>query len=177
MSFLYTAGDIQTTKPWERPHEFLIKRWYNDYSKYFKDEYKMYIGGGVSQGIETWDLDICLLGEIKDYSRLKDLLDTGIRLGFEHLMLVDIFWQDRIYSISKPFEPFVKIRSWENCKKIRDGIVEVDYTPDAEKIEGDLWKTTYLDPPHNFIYSQKMFNEGKYTEENKLIPIQEYLNA
>jgi len=81
MSFLYTVGDIQTTEPWERPHEFLIKRWYNDYSKYFKDEYKMYIGGGVSQGIETWDLDICLLGEIKDC--IEPIDNVGlIKVGF-----------------------------------------------------------------------------------------------
>ena len=175
MSFLFTAGDIETNVPWGRPHEYLIKKWYEDYSKYFKDEYEMYIGGGVSQGTKTWDVDICLLGEIEDYDRLKDLLDTGMRLGFENLMLVDMFWCDRIYNISQPFEPFVKIRSWMNCKKVRDGDVEIDYTPLAEEIDGGLWKSTYTEPPHNFIYSQKMFKEGKYSEENKLIPIGKYL--
>ena len=177
MSFIYTAGDVQTSQPWGRPNKFLIKRWYEDYSKHFKDDYKMYIGGGVTQNIKTWDVDICLLGKINDYSKLKELLDIGMNLGFFHLLLVDIFWCDRIYDISKDFEPFTKIRSWENCTKIRDGVVEVDYTPPAEKIDGNLWKTVYLEPPHNFIYSQKMFKEGKYTEENKLILIEEYLDA
>ena len=99
----YQKGDISTTTPWNRPTPLIFNQWLEEWSQIPGiKEYKIFLVGAFCQNyflnknIETWDIDIILMGEIQDYSILKNILDKAVEIGFKHKLLIDIFWRNHL---------------------------------------------------------------------------------
>jgi hypothetical protein len=41
-----------------------------------------------------------LIGEIQDYSILKNILDSAAEIGFRYKLLIDIFWRDELPKVN-----------------------------------------------------------------------------
>ena len=62
-------------------------------------DYKVYLVGSFAENIygadiPTMDVDIVLRNEVKDYDKLKHILDTAMILGFDRNMFIDIKWSN-----------------------------------------------------------------------------------
>ena len=105
--FYYKKGDISTTIPWNRPTPLIFNQWLEEWSQIpGVREYKVFLTGAfcqnyfLNQNIETWDIDMILIGEIQDYSILKNILDSAIEIGFRYKLLIDIFWRDELPKVN-----------------------------------------------------------------------------
>lgn len=101
--FYYQKGDISTTIPWEKPSIFTFNKWLKEWS--FTpgiNEYEIFLAGAfcqnyyLNENIDTWDIDLILIGKIQNYFTLKNILNEAIRIGFKHNLLIDIFWRDHL---------------------------------------------------------------------------------
>jgi hypothetical protein len=175
MNFEYKIGDIKTNTPWFRPDKKRLKNWYLDFQQIPGTEKYSYLAGDSLLNTETWDADIIVVGKINDYLELKNLLVEGIKLGFKHLQLVDIFYLSNTIDYEKEFQPFYKIRPWKGYTKIRKGKVETEkefrYT--KEIIEG-LFKIQHDEPPKSYFYWKEMYNKGIYPNSRRTL--EEVLN-
>ena len=99
----YQKGDINTTIPWTKPSPLAFNQWLEEWSQIpgVKD-YKIFLTGAFCQNyflnksIDTWDIDVILIGKIQDYTILKDILNKAVEIGFKHRLLIDIFWRDHL---------------------------------------------------------------------------------
>jgi hypothetical protein len=105
--FYYKRGDIEITDPWERPNNINFESFLNDFKKIkgIKD-YQVYLVGAFCENYylnterETWDVDLILIGEIKDYLKLKNILNRAMKIGFKHSLLVDISWRSSLPNLN-----------------------------------------------------------------------------
>ena len=87
--FYFRIGNIETTKPWQQPRYDKFKGWWNNFNKEVDlSDYKVYLVGSFAENIyganiPTMDVDIVLRNEVKDYDKLKEILDTAMIMGFE----------------------------------------------------------------------------------------------
>ena len=94
--FYFRIGNIETTTPWEQPRYDKFKGWWNNFNKEVDlSDYKVYLVGAFAENvyganIPTMDVDIVLRNEVKDYDKLKEILDTAMIMGFERNMFIDI---------------------------------------------------------------------------------------
>lgn len=170
MQFEYKIGEVKTNTPWFRPDKERLKKWYTDFSKIPGTEKYTYLAGDSLLTTETWDADIMVVGEIEDYLELKNILVEGIRLGFKHLQLVDIFYCSYVFTYEEGFKPFYKIRPWKGYTKIRDGEIEIDkeYRYTEEIVEG-LFKIQHDEPPRSFFYWKEMYDKGIYPNSRRIL--------
>ena len=168
MEFEYSIGELKTNIPWFPPDKERLQKWYEHFSKLPGFEKYNYLAGDSLLNTETWDVDIMVTGEVDDYLELKNLLMEGIRLGFENLQLVDIFYCSNVFTYEEGFQPYYKLRPWKGYTKIRDGEVEIDkefrYT--EEVIDG-LFKVQHDDPPNSYHYWKMMYDRGVYPNERR----------
>jgi hypothetical protein len=147
--FYYKKGDISTIIPWNRPTPLIFNQWLEEWSQIpGVEEYKVFLTGAFCQeyflnkNIETWDVDMILIGEIQDYSILKNILDKAVEIGFRHKLLIDIFWRDKLPKVSlfsqKKVITYTSILkqspndSWEEhvygeIKELIPGLFQVDH--------------------------------------------------
>ena len=98
--FYFRIGNIETTTPWEQPRYDKFKGWWNNFNKEVDlSDYKVYLVGAFAENvyganIPTMDVDIVLRNEVKDYNKLKHILDTAMIMGFERNMFIDIKWSN-----------------------------------------------------------------------------------
>ena len=107
---------ISTNIPWYRPDLDSVKEWYKELSsKVDMSSYDVRLIGAVAEGVQTWDVDIILMGDVNNHFELKNILDIAHILGFQHSLLIDIFWTN-VY-----LPEFIKLnKDWSNCKRIRN---------------------------------------------------------
>lgn len=94
--FYYQVGKVTTKKPWGRPSYQKLK----DFFSVIKNEtnimsdYELYLMGGVLLDFNsTWDVDICIVGEIKDYEVFEEYLHTMYEIALNRFqILIDIQW-------------------------------------------------------------------------------------
>lgn len=105
--FYYQKGDISTTIPWNRPTPLIFNQWLEEWSQIpGVKEYKVFLTGAfcqnyfLNENIETWDVDMILIGELQYYSILKNILDKAVEIGFKHKILIDIFWRDKLPEVN-----------------------------------------------------------------------------
>ena len=98
--FYFRIGNIETTTPWERPRYDNFKGWWSEFDKEVDlSDYKVYLVGSFAENIygadiPTMDVDIVLRNEVKDYDKLKHILDTAMILWFDRNMFIDIKWSN-----------------------------------------------------------------------------------
>ena len=107
MGFYFSNNDISTNLPFRKLCREGIEVWWDKFKNTpHLNNYEVYIGGAILNDIETVDLDIILIGNIKYLGELKNILDAGLQLGFRHRILVDIKWASRIYDFNEEhFQP------------------------------------------------------------------------
>lgn len=168
--FEYKVGDLSTNQPWDRPNKTYLQNWYKEINNLpgFKD-YEYWVGQSLFN-ITTWDVDIVMIGEIKDYNILKNILTTSKSLGFKHLQLIDIFHSDQLWDFSQPFKPFTKIRSWNYLTKSINGIIKEEYkVENSEEIIPGLFKKTYNAPTTSWNWGKQKFEDKTYNNKHQLL--------
>ncbi len=97
--FYYRYGDVETNTPFLVPPPLdNINNWIEDFKKLDLEDYKVYLGGKCCiERHNTGDVDICLTGPIHSYTRLYNILHTGVDLGLnKHNILIDIKHYDNL---------------------------------------------------------------------------------
>jgi len=98
--FEFTIGNIKTFTPWEQPRFDTFRGWWNRFNRDVDlSDYRVYLVGSFAENIygasiPTMDVDIVLRNEVKDYDKLKEILDTAMIMGFERNMFIDIKWSN-----------------------------------------------------------------------------------
>lgn len=153
MDFYYRYGSVETNRKWDRPSWDVFYQWWEE-AKTIEgvEHYDFYVVGGCLFDIEnTWDIDINIVGEIKDPGQLGYILHTFRDLALnKYGIFVDPFWMS---SIKYCYEPPI----YENMKfyiratltgdevKIRDGETVLD-----RKLAGDRHGTEMNEYPLTF---------------------------
>jgi len=166
MRFEYKIGDIVTNTRWERPNKGLLYKWYQKFLQIpGVEKYEIYVGSALFKIKNTWDVDIILLGEIKDYNEFKNILDQSMILGFENRQLIDIFHSNQLWYFSEEWKETTKIRNWKNLsKEINGNIVSTKNLANSEELIPGLYKRTYTKPSNSYLWGKEKFNKGEYNE-------------
>ena len=135
--FYYKRGDIEVTDPWERPNNINFESFLKDFKKIkgIKD-YQVYLVGAFCENYylgtqrETWDVDLILIGEIKDYLKLKNILNRAMKIGFKHSLLVDISWRNSL--------PNLNLFPQEKIITYTDAIQYTSETEWSQIVEGEI---------------------------------------
>ena len=96
--------------------------------------------------IDLWDVDIILMGEVKNKPHLKNILNQAVKLGFDNRLLIDIAWRgglpgDTIWSRDKIIN-YAYIRKQTNTE---NWMIEVSETSTIETLIDGLYKCTLND--------------------------------
>lgn len=99
IGFFYKVGDIQTTTPWTRPYYSKIKDFFNYLNENHYELIKNYeifiIGNILLNHKSTWDLDICIKGEVFEEDKMKILFDLMYDLSLNKFnLLIDLSFID-----------------------------------------------------------------------------------
>lgn len=107
---------ICTNHLWYRPTLQSVKEWYTDWSNMVDlSKYNVYLIGAVAEGVETWDVDVILMSQEINPFVLKDILDKGHSIGFNHSLLVDVFWTNTFVP-----QAIKDLSDMSKCKRIRN---------------------------------------------------------
>ena len=98
--FYYSIGEAETDVPWFRPEPNYLNKWKDEFFTYKESKkYRYFFHGAARQGIvDTWDIDISILGpaEESDYRKDPERVMFLIRqIGFKNRQLIEPVWQDR----------------------------------------------------------------------------------
>ena len=94
--FYYQVGGVITRKVWTRPTYKKIKNFLtvikNDTS--IMTEHNLYLMGGTLVDLDsTWDVDICMTGEIKNHEVFESYLNTMYEIALNQFqLLLDVQW-------------------------------------------------------------------------------------
>ena len=135
--FYYKRGDIEVTDPWERPNNINFESFLKDFKKIKGIEnYQVYLVGAFCENYylgtqrETWDVDLILIGEIKDYLKLKNILNRAMKIGFKHNILIDIAWRNSL--------PNLNLFPQEKIITYTDAIQYTSETEWSQTVEGEI---------------------------------------
>jgi len=135
--FYYKRGDIEVTNPWERPNNINFESFLRDFKKIKGiEDYQVYLVGAFCENYylgtqnETWDVDLILIGEIKDHIKLKNILNKTMEIGFKHSLLIDIAWRSNL--------PNSSLFSQEKVITYTDAIQHTIDTKWSQVVEGEI---------------------------------------
>lgn len=94
--FYYQVGRVATKKVWGRPSYEKIKNFLTVIKNEtpIMSEYDLYLMGGTLIDFNlTWDVDICMTGEVNDYEVLDSYLHTMYDIALNQFqLLIDVQW-------------------------------------------------------------------------------------
>jgi len=163
-------GDASTTTPWRRPTFQKFAKWWDSFEKVKGlDEYQIYLVGGFAEqqyGVSELapkDIDIVLMNEIKDFEALKYILLSGVKIGWENQLMIDITWQNRLHDFDN-WEPLHKIRPGKTFTRILGEQAHVhEYRADEEHLlEHGLWLMSHWEPPSHWFKAMTRTDNGDY---------------
>ena len=108
--FYYRRGEVETSEPWLVPTIENFDAWLMEWKDSVDlTDFSVYLGGSFARPywqsknegvekpyIETWDVDIIIIGP-EDYLSLRKILNEASRIGFKHHLLIDASWDDMLY--------------------------------------------------------------------------------
>lgn len=146
----------------KRPTLDLFLSWWNDFKYYADSSYDYYLVGGFINKSLTKDIDIIVVGDIKE--NLYTILYQGMRIGYKKDILVDI-----VYASSLEFPPsYYKIRCFNNISSGQiNNLKNKNYK--GIDIGGGLYKFEYKDVKKSKDYKRRSEYKNKYIEINKFI--------
>lgn len=151
--FYYQVGSVTTKKVWGKPSYEKIKNFLTAIKNEttIMSEFELYLIGGVLFDInKTWDVDICMIGEVKDPNVLESYMNTMYDIALNRFqLLIDIQWdttKPKIVSYQELLSGSLvlnKIKFYKigYIKKQINGEVTVN---DYRKIDGITKVTDYL---------------------------------
>jgi len=96
--FYYQRGKVKTNKIWTRPSYEKIKILFERIKSEtdILDRYNLYLIGGVLFSFEgTWDVDLCITGNVDDYETLEKDMNIIYEISLNEIqMLIDIQWME-----------------------------------------------------------------------------------
>lgn len=163
-------GEVITNTPYRRPTLEAFSNWWSDF-KSIKglDNYEVNLIGsfcekhfGHYKGIVR-DLDIVLTGELQDEEQLYYILSHGVKLGFQHRILVDLTWATGLHQYDK-WDPFCKIRIGKTFTRIMGERAETtEYQADDEKrMDCGAWAFCFKEPPNSWFKAHQRYLDGHY---------------
>lgn len=171
----YKLGVVETNSKPSRVTLDNVKKWYTDYSTHESaKDYTVYLVGSFAEKEfgnydgNPYDLDVVLIGNIKDEVALKSLLEHAIRCGFDNDMMVDIWHNDKLMNLKKS-EPIIQTRSYGTFIGTVEynGIHRVNtielWNGNGVELASGLFQYTFTDIiPKSWIKANKRLTDGKY---------------
>jgi hypothetical protein len=97
--FHYQRGSVHTGTAWNRPSYKSIKEFFTVISQEtdILSKYDVYLMGGILYDFkETWDVDLCLTGNILSHEDLENDMNLMYDLALNHFkLLLDIQWYEK----------------------------------------------------------------------------------
>lgn len=97
--FYYQVGSVATKKIWNRPSYQTLKDFFTVIKNEtpIMSEFKLYLMGGVLIDFNnTWDVDICMVGEVKSPELLESYMNTMYDISLNRFkLLIDIQWNPK----------------------------------------------------------------------------------
>lgn len=138
--FYCRVDDISTSVPWLPPTKERLKKWYLDWMKIpGAKEFNLFLVGNLSEILFgdskdiTWDVDMVMLGESKDLDQLKNILRQGILLGWKNYMMIDMTYNNRLFT-QDPHTPITQTRYSRDFYKITDKEIK-KFKQTGQKVE------------------------------------------
>lgn len=139
MDFYYSYGPVETTTPWDRPTWDTFYEWWDEFKQLEGvSDYEFYISGSSLVDIEnTWDIDVIVTGNIKDFVSLSRLIQRGRELGFEKKIYIDMIYYNSIeFCYGELTEEsrkyYLKGRLGGTETKVVNGVVEFEYSREED---------------------------------------------
>lgn len=86
-----------------------------------QDIFDICVSGGILENWFTWDVDLFLFGPYEP-KKIRESLDTMVRIGFEEHLYIDVVWAEKLWPIHKPDEWEMEFYSYELSNEwARDG--------------------------------------------------------
>jgi len=98
-TFYYRFGVVETHTAWKRPSFETFYKWWNEFKTLEGVEnYDFYVVGGALYDIEkTWDIDVAIIGDVKDVDNLGYLMEKGLDIALnKYFIYVDLNWYSSI---------------------------------------------------------------------------------
>jgi hypothetical protein len=172
--FYASIGDVHTTQPWGRPNIINLEAWWNEW-KEVKGlyDYEVYLSGALAEQVwgnykgMTWDVDIILIGDVKDTKEFKHIMDEGYRIGWANRLCMDMFHStDMDCCLNTEFKPFKLIRNGSSF--IKRSLGETHEVPfsiranDVNELENGLFEFIYTQPNKMWDKVQNRIKTGEY---------------
>lgn len=97
--FFYQRGQVKTNNIWNRPSYNALKEFLIEIktTTNILEEYELYLMGGVLYDFnQTWDIDFCITGELKNQNVLESYMNTMYDLSLnKYKFLIDIQWLEQ----------------------------------------------------------------------------------
>jgi predicted nucleotidyltransferase len=169
IEYYFKIGNVESnTKP-SSPTLENVKNWYNEFQTHEAEkDYTIYLVGsfaekefGVYDG-KPYDVDVVLLGNIKDETALLSLLEFGAECGFRNDVMIDIWHNNKLMDLSSK-KPFIQTRSYDTFigSVTANGSTNTNtiklWNGDGVKLESGLYQ--YIYPEDNNSRSWKKANK------------------
>jgi hypothetical protein len=172
IEFWASMGDVETTKPFRKPSMLRLADFWKEFSILTHyDDFNFYLIGGLAEQkfgaypAPTWDMDIAVVGEVTDYAKLKDLLDSGYEIGWDNQICMDMFWISDITSpYREEFKPYSIIRNSKTfIMKRGEDVVQQNFTADEEyTLPNSLTQFIWYEPSEPYKKVQRRLENGLY---------------
>ena len=149
----------------KRPTLDLFLSWWDDFKHYADSSYDYYLVGGFINKSLTKDIDVIIVGDIKE--NLYSILYQGMYIGYKKDILVDM-----MYASSLEFTPdYYKIRNFNEISSGQiNNLKNKNYR--GTDIGGGLYKFEYKDIAKSKDYKRRSEYKNKYIEINKFINVE-----
>jgi hypothetical protein len=163
MEYYYKLGNIESTnRPDSDPTIERVLSWYTEWSQHEAEkDYTVYLVGSFAE--KQWgsydgrpyDVDVVLIGNIKDEVTLLSLLEYGIECGFRNNVMIDIWHNDNLMDL-KIKKPFIQTRSYDTFL----GTKTINGITNTTNIK--LWNGDGVELPSGlFQYEYSVDNESR----------------
>lgn len=185
-SIQYIAGNVTHNGQWGIPNRDKVISWWNQVKTNVSgwNNYDWYIVGAFANGISnTRDLDVAIVPKSTiDYAELKSVLESGMSLGFDNSMMVDITACNYVLTVDGPGNDWFRFTAYKTSQKIVDG--EALYSMDIENLTDNnleevytgLWKQWKTNASKTNTYAKlyTRLENGTYTKTSVLV--EDYVN-
>jgi hypothetical protein len=173
-NFYASMGDVHTNIVWGRPNLIKLEAWWNEWKQVDGiDDYEIYLSGAFAEQLWgnykglTWDVDIIMIGKLKNSKELKHIMDEGYHIGWNNRLCMDIIHSSDLHcGINKDFKPYSFIRNGSKFTKNRFGeLSEVSFADRADEInylDDGLVQLNYNKPSKLWNKVQSRLKTGEY---------------
>lgn len=150
---------------WAQPSKKSFLQWWDDFSNFNVHNYQYYLVGGFINKEKTKDVDIVVTGEVND--QLYYVMKLAQEMGVKHNLMIDIFWQDKLYDFKK-WTPIKRIRNFDQCTITRNNKPFPKQYGGVEVLKM-LFENNYKKPYRDYIKGINC--------KNKYIKIKDFVNG